>query len=456
MKLAFLGAADTVTGSRFLLETGAAKFLVDCGLFQGFKKLRQRNWSPFPAAPASIDAVLLTHAHLDHSGWLPALVREGFRGPVFATEGTRELAGILLRDSARLQEEEAEFANRHGYSKHAPALALYETADAERALAGFRTERFGVPFALGETDSISARFVPAGHLLGAASVVLQRNGRTLVFSGDIGREEDLVMRAPQVPQFADTLVIESTYGDRRHGDIDEALAQLARVVRDTAARGGTVLIPSFAVGRAQSLLVALHRLRESGSIPALPVYLDSPMAIDATRLYRRFNGDHRLSDAECEAIYRGARFVNTPEESKRLAQVRVPSILISASGMATGGRVLHHLKRLLPDPANHVVFAGFQAGGTRGAHLVGGAREVKIHGAWHPVNASVTQLDGFSAHADADELLGWMRRLHRAPQQVYVVHGEPEAADRLRHRIADELGWRARVPEHGETVDVAL
>jgi metallo-beta-lactamase family protein len=454
VKLTFLGAADTVTGSRFLLETGEAKLLVDCGLFQGFKKLRQRNWSPFLAAPASIDAVVLTHAHLDHSGWLPALVREGFRGPIHATEGTRELAGILLRDSARLQEEEAEFANRHGFSKHRPALPLYEIADAERALARFRDERFGASFEL--AGGIRARFVPAGHLLGAASVVLQRDGRTLVFSGDIGRDEDFVMRAPQVPEFADTLVIESTYGDRRHASIDEALAQLARVIRETAARGGTVLIPSFAVGRAQALLVALHRLREAGSIPALPVYLDSPMAIDATRLYRRFNGDHRLDDAECEAIYRGARFVNTPEESKRLAQVHVPSILISASGMATGGRVLHHLKRLLPDAANHVVFAGFQAGGTRGAHLVGGAREVKIHGEWHPVNASVTQLDGFSAHADADELLDWMRRLHRLPQQVYVVHGEPDAADRLRHRIVEELGWRARVPEHGETVDVPL
>jgi metallo-beta-lactamase family protein len=454
VKLTFLGAADTVTGSRFLLETGEAKLLVDCGLFQGFKKLRERNWSAFLAAPASIDAVVLTHAHLDHSGWLPALVREGFRGPIHATEGTRELAEILLRDSARLQEEEAEFANRHGFSKHSPALPLYGIADAERALARFRVERFGSPFEL--DGGIGTRFVPAGHLLGAASAVLQRDGRTLVFSGDLGRDDDFVMRAPQVPEFADTLVIESTYGDRRHASIDDALAQLAGVIRDTAARGGTVLIPSFAVGRAQSLLVALHRLRETGAIPALPVYLDSPMAIDATRLYRRFNGDHRLDDAECEAIYRGARFVNTPEESKRLAQVRVPSILISASGMATGGRVLHHLKRLLPDPANHVVFAGFQAGGTRGAHLVGGAREVKIHGEWHPVNASVTQLDGFSAHADADELLDWMRRLHRLPQQVYVVHGEPDAADRLRHRIVEELGWRARVPEHGETVDVPL
>jgi len=454
VKLTFLGAADTVTCSRFLLEAGDAKLLFDCGLFQGFKKLRQRNWSPLIAAPASIDAVVLTHAHLDHSGWLPVLVREGFRGPIHATEGTHELAGILLRDSARLQEEVAAFANRRGFSKHSPALALYEIADAERALTRFSVQRFGATFDL--PAEIRARFAPAGHLLGAASAVLQRNGRTLVFSGDLGRDEDFVMRGPQVPEFADTLVIESTYGDRRHASLDDALAQLARVVRDTAARGGTVLIPSFAVGRAQSLLVALHRLREAGAIPALPVYLDSPMAIDATRLYRRFNADHRLSDAECEAVYRGARFVNTPEESKRLAQLHVPSILLSASGMATGGRVLHHLKRLLPDPANHVVFAGFQAGGTRGAHLVGGAREVKIHGEWHPVNASVTQLDGFSAHADADELLGWMRRLHRAPQQVYVVHGEPEAADRLRHRIVEELGWPARVPEHGETVDVPL
>lgn len=455
MKLGFLGAADTVTGSRFLLEAGESKLLVDCGLFQGFKKLRQRNWSPFPAAPASIDAVLLTHAHLDHSGWLPALVREGFRGPVFATEGTHALAGILLRDSARLQEEEAEFANRHGFSKHQPALPLYDTADAERALSRFREMRFGAAFDTGAAD-LRARFVPAGHLLGAASVVVQRGARTLVFSGDLGREDDLVLHPPQVPESADTLVIESTYGDRRHVPLDDALALLARVIRDTAAGGGTVLIPSFAVGRAQALLVALHRLREAGSIPELPVWLDSPMAIDATRLYRRFNAEHRLDDAECEEIYRNARFVSTPDESKALGRLRVPSVLISASGMATGGRVLHHLKRLLPDPANHVVFAGFQAGGTRGAHLVAGAREVKIHGAWHPVNASVTQIDGFSAHADADELIGWMRRLRKAPRQVYVVHGEPEAADRLRHRIAEEFGWPARVPEHGETVDVAL
>lgn len=455
MKLTFLGAADTVTGSRFLLETDETRLLVDCGLFQGFKKLRERNRARFPIAPSALDAVLLTHAHLDHSGWLPVLVRDGFRGPVHLTEGTSELARVLLRDSARLQEEEAEFANRHGYSKHSPALPLYDSSDAERSIERFRTHRFSAPFAVGAED-LSARFVRAGHLLGAASLVLQRGARTLVFSGDLGRKDDLVLHAPHTPEAADTLVIESTYGDRRHAPLDEALASLARAIRETAARGGTVLVPSFAVGRAQALLVGLHRLRETAAIPDLPVYLDSPMAIDATQLYRRFNDEHRLDDAQCEAVFRSVRFVRKPEESKALARLRVPAILISASGMATGGRVLHHLKRLLPDPANHVVFAGFQAGGTRGAHLVGGAREVKIHGEWHAVNASVTQIDGFSAHADAEELIAWMRRLRKAPQQVYVVHGEPEAADRLRHRIGEELGWRARVPEHGETVEVAI
>lgn len=454
MKLTFAGAADTVTGSRFLLDEGGARTLLDCGLFQGFKKLRERNWSPFPVAPHAIDRVVLSHAHLDHSGYLPALVRDGFRGKVFATEGTRALCEILLRDSARLQEEEAGYANRHGYSRHAPARPLYEVRDAERALARFETVDFGRTFALGE--SLKARFLPAGHLLGASIVQLQRGRRSLVFSGDLGRSHDLVMQAPDTVESADTLIVESTYGDRNHTDLDDAVEELGRVIRETAARGGTILVPSFAVGRAQLLLVAIHRLRQAEAIPAIPVFLDSPMAVDATRLYRRFNRQHRLDDDECAAMYRMTRMITTPEESKRLADLHVPAIIVSASGMATGGRVLHHLKRLLPDPDNHVVFAGFQAGGTRGAHLVQGAAEVKIHGQWHAVRAGVTQLDGFSAHADADELIDWMRGFHAAPQQVYVVHGEPEAADRLRMRIRNELGWRVRVPEHMETVDVAL
>jgi metallo-beta-lactamase family protein len=453
VRLTFAGAADTVTGSRYLLDSGARRILLDCGLFQGFKKLRDRNWAPFPVRPRDIDRVVLSHAHLDHSGYLPALVRDGYRGQIVATEATRELCEILLRDSARLQEEEAGFANRHGFSKHKPARPLYTSEDAERALGQIVTRDFDEDFDLG--DGLTARFLPAGHLLGAAIVRLQRGHRSLVFSGDLGRRDDLVMQAPRAVESADTLIVESTYGDRNHVD-EDAEAKLGEVIRETAARGGTVLIPSFAVGRAQTLLYVLHRLKARNEIPEIPLYLDSPMAVDATRLYHRFQRHHRLTPEQCSGMYRAAKLVTTPEASKGLAALRMPVVIVSASGMATGGRVLHHLKRLLPDPANHVVFAGFQAPGTRGAHLVGGAREVKIHGAWHPVRAGVTGLDGFSAHADADELIDWMRGFRSPPGQVYVTHGEPEAADRLRVRIANELGWRARVPEHLETVDLAL
>ena len=453
MKLTFAGAADTVTGSRYLLDSGGRQILLDCGLFQGFKKLRDRNWAAFALPPREIDRVVLSHAHLDHSGYLPALVRDGFRGRIVATEATRELCEILLRDSARLQEEEADFANRHGYSKHSPARPLYTTEDAERALGRFVANGFDRDFDLG--DGIVGCFLPAGHLLGASIVRLQRGHRTLVYSGDLGRPNDLVMRPPRKVDAADTLIVESTYGDREHGGEDPE-AVLGRVIRETASRGGTILIPSFAVGRAQTLLYALHRLKQRDEIPEIPVFLDSPMAVDATRLYRRFEHDHRLTPEQCAGMYRAAKLITTPAESKRLATLHGPLVIISASGMATGGRVLHHLKRVLPDPANHVVFAGFQAPGTRGAHLVAGVREVRIHGEWHPVRAGVTQLDGFSAHADSSELIDWMRGFHSAPKQVYVTHGEPEAADRLRVRIEKELGWRARVPEHMETVELPL
>ncbi len=453
MKLTFAGAADTVTGSRYLLDSGGRQVLLDCGLFQGFKKLRDRNWAAFALPPREIDRVVLSHAHLDHSGYLPALVRDGFRGQIVATEATRELCEILLRDSARLQEEEADFANRHGYSKHSPARPLYTTEDAERALGRFVANGFERDFDLG--DGIVGRFLPAGHLLGASIVRLQRGHRTLVYSGDLGRPNDLVMRPPRKVDAADTLIVESTYGDREHGGEDPE-AVLGRVIRETASRGGTILIPSFAVGRAQTLLYALYRLKQRDEIPEIPVFLDSPMAVDATRLYRRFEHDHRLTPEQCAGMYRAAKLITTPAESKQLATLHGPLVIISASGMATGGRVLHHLKRVLPDPANHVVFAGFQAPGTRGAHLVAGVREVRIHGEWHPVRAGVTQLDGFSAHADSSELIDWMRGFHSAPKQVYVTHGEPESADRLRVRIEKELGWRARVPEHMETVELPL
>ncbi|NLD69356.1 MAG: MBL fold metallo-hydrolase [Limnobacter sp.] len=451
MKLRFAGAADTVTGSRHLLDTGQALILVDCGLFQGFKKLRDRNWQPFPVPPREIDEVVLTHAHLDHSGWLPVLARQGFRGRVRATRGTAELCAILLRDSARLQEEEAGHANRHGWSKHSPAQPLYTLRDAELALSLIETESFNTAFDL--PGGLRGELLPAGHLLGAAIVRMRSKRRSIVFSGDLGRSADPVMRPPRTVESADVLVVESTYGDRRHVEEDSE-AIMARVIRDTAAAGGTVLIPSFAIGRAQLMLYTIWRLQQRGEIPGLPVFLDSPMAIDATRLYQRFRRYHRLSDEETAGMCQVAMLANTPEQSKAIARLRMPSIIVAASGMATGGRVLHHLKRLAPVPENHLLFAGFQAGGTRGAHIVGGAREVKIHGEWHPVRAQVTQLEGFSGHADSEELMAWMAAIRRPPKQVWVVHGEPEAADTLRQRISETFGWPARVPEHLETVEI--
>jgi len=453
MRLTFAGAAGTVTGSRYLIDTGERRILLDCGLFQGFKQLRLRNWAKFPVAPRRIDAVVLSHAHLDHSGYLPALVRDGFRGPIYATEATRELCEILLRDSARLQEDEADYANRHGFSKHQPAEPLYTVQDAERSLALFREVAFDEGFALG--DGLRCTLLPAGHLLGASIVQLRRRGRTLVFSGDLGRPRDALMRAPVAIEAADTLIVESTYGDRTHGP-DDGEQRIGEIVRATAADGGTVLIPSFAVGRAQTVMLALHRLKQRGEIPDLPVFLDSPMAIDATDLYRRFHALHRLTIREARAMCAVARLVRTADESKALANLHMPSVIISASGMATGGRVLHHLKRIAPDPRNHVLFVGYQAGGTRGAHMVEGAREVKIHGQWVQVNAQVTRIDSYSAHADCDEIMAWLRRIHSPPSQVYLCHGEPEAADSLRQRIEERLGWPARVPEHMETVDVPL
>jgi len=453
MKLTFAGAAGTVTGSRYLLDSGERRVLLDCGLFQGFKQLRLRNRAKFAIAPRRVDAVVLSHAHLDHSGYLPALARDGFRGPIYATAATRELCEILLRDSAHLQEDEAEYANRHGFSKHTPAEPLYTMADAERALGLFRDVEFGQEFALG--DGLQCSIVPAGHLLGAGIVQLRRRKRTLVFSGDLGRPRDTIMRAPSTVEGGDTLIVESTYGDRSHGP-DDGEQRIGEIVRETAADGGTVLIPSFAVGRAQTVMLALHRLKQRGEIPDLPVFLDSPMAIDATGLYRKFHALHRLKIGEVRAMCADARLVRTADESKALANLRMPSVIISASGMATGGRVLHHLKRIAPDSRNQILFVGFQAGGTRGARMVAGADEVKIHGQWYRVKAKVTQIDSYSAHADADEIMAWLSRFRRQPSQVYVCHGEPEASDALRQRIEEKLGWPARVPEHMESVDVAL
>lgn len=450
MKLTFLGAADSVTGSKHLLDTGEHRILLDCGLYQGFKHLRERNWARLPVEPRDIDAVVLSHAHLDHSGYLPALVKHGFRGPVYATPATCDLAQLMLLDSAKLQEEDAQHANEHRYSKHHPALPLYTTRDAHRALGHLKPLPFGRTQPL--NGHVHCELLPAGHLLGAAIVRVTVHGRTILFSGDLGRAEDMLMPPPSAVRHADVLLVESTYGDRLHPAQDVA-AELARIVRETVQRGGKVLLPTFAVGRAQALMLVLHRLKQAGEIPRqLPVYLDSPMASEATRVYAKHRSLMRVPAEEIDAMCEGVTFVETAEQSAHVTRSAYPAVVLAASGMATGGRVLHHLKAMLGDERHHIVFPGFQVPGTRGAKLVGGARDVKIHGEYWPVRARITQLEGFSGHADADELIAWLRSFDRAPSEVYVVHGEPGASDALRGRIQDELGWRAHVPEHGSTV----
>lgn len=452
MRITFLGAAGTVTGSRYLVEAAGRRVLVDCGLFQGLKQLRLRNREPFPVDPRKLDAVVLTHAHLDHTGYLPLLVRNGFRGPVWCTAPTADLCGILLPDSGHLQEEEAAFANAHGFSRHAPALPLYTRADAEQALDRLRTAGWDA-----ETEvapGVSVRFRRAGHLLGAASVALAAEGRTVLFSGDLGRADDPLLHPPADPVACDALVVESTYGDRLHERLDP-LEALADAIGRTAARGGTVLIPSFAVGRAQALLYHLHVLRAEGRMPDLPVFLDSPMAVSATEIFRRHLDEHRLPAEVCEAAFSDVRVVNTVEASKRVDAMRMPRVVISASGMATGGRVLHHLKAMAPDPRNLVLFAGYQAAGTRGAAMVAGAREVKIHGAYVPVRAEVRALDALSSHADYGEILAWAARIPAAPRRVFVTHGEPVAADALRLRLEERFGWDCTVPAHRDEAELA-
>jgi metallo-beta-lactamase family protein len=450
MKISFLGAADSVTGSRHLVETGDARVLLDCGLFQGFKTLRERNWAPLPVAPASIDAVVLSHAHLDHSGWLPRLVREGFKGPVYASPATRDLAEVLLLDSAHLQEEDARRANRGGWSRHAPALPLYSTADARRAIAKIVAVPAGRSVRVGAAEISMS---PVGHLLGAMALTLQAEGRRLVFSGDLGRNDDLLMPPPKQLAQADVLLVESTYGNRRHPP-EDVQARLGAIVRATARRGGSVLLPSFAVGRAQALLLVLQRLKAAGEVPQdLPIFLDSPMATTATAVYQRHAKLLRIGRKEAEGLCEGVTLVGKATESQKLTRSRWPSVIISASGMATGGRVLHHLKAMLPNPRHHIVFPGFQVAGSRGAHLVGGAREVKIHGEYVAVKAEISHLEGFSGHADADGLMAWLGGFRSPPRHCFVVHGEPDAADTLRLRIKDELGWSVSVPEYRASVD---
>ncbi len=447
--ISFLGGAGTVTGSKYLVRHCDDSLLVDCGLFQGYKPLRLRNWTPLPIAPDQINAVLLTHAHLDHSGYLPVLVKEGFSGLVYATSGTRDLCHILLPDSGHIQEEDAAFANRHGFTRHAPALPLYTRQNALECLPLIKAIDFGRTFQ--PIPGWRATFSPAGHILGAASVMLEVAGRRILFSGDLGRPDDLIMNPPAKAPAADTVLIESTYGNREH-PTEDVLAELGPALKRLASRGGVAVIPVFAVGRAQAVLHAIHLLKLKGAIPSsLPVFLDSPMAVHTTHLFEKHQGEHRLSVRDAHALTHSATMINSTDESRALASRHGPMVILSASGMATGGRVLHHLTHHAGNHRNMIILTGYQAPGTRGATLASGARSVRIHGRDVEVNAEVVQLQSASAHADASQILAWLRNLSPAPDQIYVVHGEMAASDELRRRIEHELRWRAMVPEHGST-----
>jgi metallo-beta-lactamase family protein len=462
--LHFLGAAGTVTGSRHLVEHEGQRILLDCGLFQGPKSLRQRNWAEFAVPPSSIDAVVLSHAHIDHTGWLPRLVKGGFTGKVYTTPATRDLAAIMLPDSARLQEEEAEYANRSRYSKHQPALALYTEEDARASLAQFRVVSYQKAYRL--SANVQLMFHRAGHILGSAIVQLdlrQRDGatHTVLFSGDLGRYGMPIIPDPDPVKRTTTLLVECTYGDRSHKTLNPRAALRDEVL---AARrtGGALIIPSFAIGRAQDLLYHLRMLQLSGELPTdTPIFVDSPMACDATPLYLVHRGDHddemvrMLRDGKRPLNPEGLRFVHSVAESKGINQLKGPLIIIAGSGMATGGRVLHHLKHRLPRAETRVVFVGYQAEGTRGRRLLNGEPTLRMHGEDISVRASMMRIDGFSAHADQDEVDRWLSTLESPPERTFCVHGEPSALHATKARL-QERGWNVHVPEHLEHVDLNM
>lgn len=449
--LQFLGATGTVTGSRYLLEAGKSRILVDCGMFQGYKTLRERNREPFPVPPDTIDVVLLTHAHLDHSGYLPALVKHGFRGHILATKGTAELCSLILPDSAYLQEEEAAHAAKHKYSKHEHPQPLYTSEDADRALTQFRI----VPFDDVEevAPGVNARFMHAGHILGASQLHLDMTGTSIHFTGDLGRVDDALMMPPAPFEGADVLVTESTYGDRQHASVDPQ-SELGAALKRTLDRGGVVVIPAFAVGRTQSLLLHISRLMKSGAVPRVPVYVNSPMASNASTMYQSHQDEHRISADEFDEMYHIAQLITSVDESIELNERREPMIIVSASGMMTGGRVLHHIKAFGTNPKNTIILSGFQAGGTRGSLLAGGATELRIFGEDVPIRAEVVQLESMSSHADSKQIVDWMRTAPKPPRMTYITHGEPLASDRLRFRVQDELGWPVKVPRDGQTIDL--
>ncbi|HEY3395537.1 MAG TPA: MBL fold metallo-hydrolase [Lacipirellulaceae bacterium] len=455
-KLTFHGAARTVTGSKFLLEAGGARVLVDCGLFQGLKQLRELNWRPTPFDVKSLDAVVLTHAHLDHVGYLPRLAREGYGGPIVGTEATNELAQIILFDSAHCQEMDAEYANRKGFSKHKPALPLYEERDVQQTVGLLQAQGRGQWFS--PAGQIWMRYHDAGHLLGSNMIEVEVRDRTpplrIVFSGDVGRYDGPLYHDPKPPPECDWLICESTYGDRDHPR-ESILDALAEVVTRAAGRGGVMLFAAFAVGRAQQLIYLLQVLKSAGRIPDVPIYLDSPMACDATMIYRQHREDHDLSEGDLDPAHpaldgKSVRLCRTTNESKALNQVRGPAVIISSSGMMTGGRILHHLKQRLPHERNTIVLGGFQAAGTRGRSLQDGAKWIRIHGHDVTVRAAVEQVPGLSGHADRAGLLRWLQPI-KSVNSVFLVHGEVPCAESLAQTLRNERGWNVHLPDLGQT-----
>jgi metallo-beta-lactamase family protein len=460
--ITFYGGVGTVTGSKYLLENNAgARVLVDCGLFQGQKELRERNWEDPPFDPLSIDAVIITHAHIDHTGWLPRLVKLGFRGPVFTSRGTADLLKILLPDSARLQEEEAEYRNRHNLTRHAPALPLYYEEDANQTLKQLQP----VPnngAAVEIADGFKAGFLVAGHIIGASLVLVELTGEAasrFLFSGDLGHYDQPIVKDPATPPACDYLMVESTYGNRLHGDVSPE-DQMARIINEAAGRNAPILIPAFAVGRTQEVLYLIRQLEEEKRIPIMPVAVDSPMAARATQVYSRWNEEH---DEEYASIVSKKKHplrthsmitASSREESKRLNDMRGARIIISASGMLTGGRVLHHARRILPDENATVLFVGYQASGTVGRRIQDGEREVRIMKDWVPVRCHVEKVEGFSAHADWKGVIRWLEGLPAAPKLLFTTHGEPDAAAAMAEHIRDRFGWEVMVPQYGQSVQL--
>lgn len=452
IKLTFLGAAGTVTGSKYLLELAGKRIMVDCGLFQGLKELRLLNWEDPSFDPSTVDAILLTHGHMDHAGYLPRLVRLGFKGKIYGTELTLKISEISLKDSAKIQEEEADRANAEGYSKHKPALPLYTVADVDRTTKLFVSVKEGEE--LNVEGVLKARFEYNGHILGSTFIEIETLGKKLVFSGDIGREKDMLLYPPKKPSKADLLLIESTYGGKIHAQEVTVLPDLAAIVNQTVNRGGSVFIPSFAVERTQLLMVMLWTLLKDKQIPKIPMIMDSPMGSDVLDLFRRSKDWHKLSDAECDEVCSYFRIVSSYKETLRIREDNTPKIVIAGSGMMTGGRILNYLEVHGPHQEDTLLFVGFQAPGTRGYRVLNGEKSLKMYGKWVQMNMQIRQLEGLSAHADQKELIDWLSELPKAPEQMFIVHGEPDQSLALQQKLQEDKGWKTILPKLYESTEL--